>query len=145
MNLRYKNATITDIPVISELAERIWKKHYITIIADDQINYMLTKIYSLGSIKKQMEEGQQFILVYDEFKPLGYMAISTRDDKNYFIHKFYIEVSDHRKGVGSKLFEHVLKAFNTPETIELNVNRENYKAINFYFKKGFNKSLWDEV
>ncbi len=137
MSLIFKNATKADIPVISQLADHIWKKHYITIITIEQIEYMLKKIYSAESIGKQMEDGQQYTLVYENLKPVGYTALSTVDDKNYFLHKFYVEVSEHRKGIGSQLFEHLLKTNKTVETIELVVNRENYKAINFYFKKGF--------
>ena len=42
-----------------------------------------------------------------------------------------------REGVGSQLFECVLSDIQAAETIELTVNRQNYKAINFYFKNGF--------
>ena len=59
------------------------------------------------------------------------------DGKNYFLHKFYIEVNDQAKGIGSKLFAHVLEQMPNAETIELYVNRENYKTVNFYFKHGF--------
>jgi len=48
-----------------------------------------------------------------------------------------VEVDDQRKGVGTELFKYVLNQMPTAESIELTVNRQNFKAINFYFKKGF--------
>jgi ribosomal protein S18 acetylase RimI-like enzyme len=137
MSLNYKNATEKDIPVIAELADRIWKEHYVPFVGLTHVEYMLNLLYSPESIAKQMREQQKYILVYENEKPIGYISISTKDNKHYFLHKFYVEVSEHRKGIGSQLFEYILGTMKTVETIELTVNRQNYKAINFYFKHGF--------
>ncbi|MGZ4056414.1 MAG: GNAT family N-acetyltransferase [Bacteroidia bacterium] len=137
MDLKFKKASKGDVSLIAQLAERIWKKHYASIITMEQINYMLDKGYSAESLSKQMDQGHEFTLVYDGTKPLGYISFDTSDGKNYFLHKFYIEVDDQGKGIGSELFTHVLKQMPNAETIELFVNRENYKSINFYFKHGF--------
>jgi len=137
MNINYKKASANDIPVISGLADRIWRKHYPDIISVAQIEYMLKNMYSEADLLKQMNEGHEFTLVYNDNKTVGYSSTSTKNNKNYFLHKFYVETENHRKGIGSQLFDHILKQLNTPQTIELTVNRKNYKAINFYFKKGF--------
>jgi ribosomal protein S18 acetylase RimI-like enzyme len=137
MSLQFKNATENDIPVIIKLADAIWKKHYVPLIGMTQVEYMLNEIYSPESIARQMREQQNYTLVYDDQTPVGYIAISTKDNKNYFLHKFYIEVGEHGKGIGSQLFEHMLHTMKTLETIELTVNRQNYKSVNFYFKHGF--------
>ncbi|MGZ4034724.1 MAG: GNAT family N-acetyltransferase [Bacteroidia bacterium] len=137
MDLKFKKASKDDVSLIAQLADRIWKKHYASIITMEQINYMLDKGYSAESLSKQMDQGHEFTLVYDGTKPLGYISFDTSDGKNYFLHKFYIEVDDQGKGIGSELFTHVLKQMPNAETIELFVNRENYKSINFYFKHGF--------
>lgn len=137
MDLKFKKATQSDVPLIAQLADRIWKKHYITIITMEQINYMLDKMYSAKSLSKQMDDGHEFTLVYDGTKPIGYISLHATDGKNYFLNKFYIEVDDQGKGIGSILFAYVLEQMPNAETIELFVNRENYKSINFYFKHGF--------
>ncbi|MGQ0829374.1 MAG: GNAT family N-acetyltransferase [Bacteroidota bacterium] len=137
MNIIYKKAVATDIPVIAGLADRIWRKHYPDIITREQIDYMLKNMYSPANLLQQMNEGHKYTLVYTGEKPVGYSSISTKDDKNYFLHKFYVEIADQRKGIGSKLLDHVLKELGSAQTVELTVNRKNYKAINFYFKKGF--------
>ncbi|MBL0329117.1 MAG: GNAT family N-acetyltransferase [Bacteroidetes bacterium] len=137
MELKFKKATEQDVTLIAQLADNIWRRHYITIITLEQIEFMLKTMYSSESLLKQMKDGHQFTLVYDGAKAIGYIALSTKDAKNYFLHKFYVEVDDQRKGVGSDLFKYVLSQMPTAETIELTVNRQNFKAINFYFKKGF--------
>ena len=137
MDLKFRKANEQDVALIAQLADNIWRRHYITIITIEQIEFMLKTMYSSESLLKQMKEGHQFTLVYNGAKAIGYISLSTKDNKNYFLHKFYVEVDDQGKGVGSELFKYVLNEMPTAETIELTVNRQNYKAINFYFKKGF--------
>jgi ribosomal protein S18 acetylase RimI-like enzyme len=137
MNLSYKKATEKDVPIISVLAERIWKRHYIEIISKKQIDYMLEKMYSSNSLLQQMKEGHHFTIAYTDNFPVGYLSLSTKDEKSYFLHKFYVEVDQQSKGIGTQFLEHILNTVPKLETIELTVNRQNYKAINFYFKNGF--------
>ncbi len=144
MNLQYRKATIYDVDIIFELADRIWRNHYTSIISIEQIEYMLNKMYSSQSLIKQMNDGHNFILVYDSEIPIGYISFSSCDDKNYFLHKFYVDSSIQNKGIGSLLFNYVLRSIENAKTIELTVNRQNFKAINFYFKHGFKiKSVED--
>jgi len=137
MELSYTKAQKQDAGIIAGLADRIWKKHYIAIITMEQIEYMLNKMYSAESLVKQMEEGQEFTIVSLDEKPIGYISISTKDNENYFLHKFYVEAEEQAKGIGTKLFGHILQTLRSAKMIELTVNRQNYKAINFYFKNGF--------
>jgi len=137
MHLIFKTAAKEDIPAIAQLAKDIWHKHYADIIDKAQIEYMLKKMYSEEKLLQQIAEGHIFTIVYADNKPAGYISISSKNGKNYFLHKFYIEVANHGKGIGSQLFANALQQMNNPETIELTVNRKNYKAINFYFKNGF--------
>jgi ribosomal protein S18 acetylase RimI-like enzyme len=48
-----------------------------------------------------------------------------------------VEAQEQGKGVGAQLLEYILDSNKNLETLELTVNRQNYKAINFYFKSGF--------
>jgi ribosomal protein S18 acetylase RimI-like enzyme len=135
--ITYRKAGNEDLEIIYRLAESIWKKHYITIITMEQIAYMLEKMYSAESLRKQMKEGHEFTLMYENGVPAGYLSISSKDGRNYFLHKFYVAMDEQRKGLGTKLFNHILEKLKGAESIELTVNRKNYKAINFYFKNGF--------
>ena len=137
MDLQFKIAQQQDAELIAGLADRIWRKHYPEIITMEQIDYMLNAMYSKDFLEKQMKEGQEFTLVYDGEMPIGYLSISNKGDGHYFLHKFYVEVQDHRKGIGTALFLYILESKPDLRSIELTVNRANYKSINFYFKLGF--------
>lgn len=137
MGLTFKKATSNDIPVIQELVDRIWKKHYLPIIGEKQVDYMLAKNYTTESVQKQMKEGQEYTLVYDDENPIGYISLRMKDKNNYFLHKFYIDGNQRSKGIGTEILNHMLGTIPENATIELTVNRQNYKSINFYFKNGF--------
>jgi ribosomal protein S18 acetylase RimI-like enzyme len=137
MDLQFKKATEKDIPIIALLAERIWKKHYVPVIGLKQVEYMLGTIYSAEGIRQQMQEEQEYSLVYEQDKPIGYLSVSTKDKKQYFLHKLYVEVEEQRKGIGSLLLKYIQDTYKPLQSLELTVNRQNYKAINFYFKNGF--------
>ena len=61
MDLKFKKATKADVTLIAQLADSIWRKHYISIITMEQIEYMLNMMYSAESLTKQMNEGHDLI------------------------------------------------------------------------------------
>jgi len=137
MEISFRKATQDDIQTIYSLASAIWKKHYLPIITMEQIEYMLKNMYSPESLSVQMKEGQVFTIVMLGHQPVGYISLSTKDNENYFLHKFYIDVAEQAKGIGTQLLNKIISTLSGVQTIELTVNRKNYTAINFYFKNGF--------
>ena len=136
-HLTLQLATKTDIDCIKELAYDIWHAHYIDIIGLEQVEYMLSKMYSTDSILNQMiEEKQEFYMINQQNQSIGFVSVSTKNNNDYFIHKFYINQSIAGKGIGSEVL-HLLTDLKKPITYQLTVNRQNYKSINFYFKNGF--------
>ncbi len=137
MDLTFKVANKNDVQIIHQLADKIWRKHYPSIISIKQIEYMLQKMYSEAALLKQMEGGHEFTLALLNTIPVGYSSLNKTDTTNYFLHKFYVDVTYHRLGIGSKLFNYIVSKLPLASSIELTVNRKNYEAINFYFKNGF--------
>ena len=135
--MKIRKAGREDIPVISALAARIWKAYYTEIISMEQIEYMLDKGYSEESLKEQMDGGVEVELLEEEGVPVGYLAWERTGEMEIFIHKFYIDVSFHRRGLGSYFLIEVKKQFREDDTLRLTVNRQNFRSINFYFKNGF--------
>jgi GNAT superfamily N-acetyltransferase len=135
--MQVREAQRSDIPIIHELAHKIWMAHYPAIITMEQIDYMLEKMYSMESLTQQLNTGHQFYILSDDNSDLGYLSFNQIEEGNYFLHKFYIDTQHHRKGLGHFFFDTVFKALPNLKTIRLNVNRTNIKAINFYYKKGF--------
>ena len=125
------------ISLIQQMARRIWDVHYTPIIGQIQVDYMLARFYTTEHITGQLEEGQRFYFVLLNGIEVGYSAISEIREGNFFIHKLYLEIEKQRKGMGSEVFRQLLALMSNLEAVRLQVNRQNMKAINFYFKMGF--------
>jgi diamine N-acetyltransferase len=137
MSFSIRIATPADAELISSLAEKIWKQHYVPIIGIEQVNYMLDKMYSNESLIHQMtNEGHMFYIGYDEDKAIAYSSVSDNND-DLFLHKFYVDTENQNRGFGTKLAEEIMEKYPFKKSMQLTVNRQNYTAINFYFKLGF--------
>ena len=136
MNLSFRPAVEDDIATISVLADKIWREHYPSIISVEQIDYMLKSRYSSEVIAELMKGEERFFLAFIDSEPVGYGSVELKSDF-YYLHKFYIDVSRHRRGIGTEFFSYVLQQLDNSKPIRLQVNRLNFKAVNFYFKSGF--------
>lgn len=135
--IQLKLATSVDIEMIQNLAKEIWNAHYIDIIGKKQVDYMLAKMYNTESLTKQMTiDNHEFYLIRVDDHISGFVSTSTNNEKDYFIHKFYIQQKIASKGLGTKALS-LLTSNLKPTSFTLTVNRQNYKSINFYFKNGF--------
>ena len=141
MKIEIKKAQLADIPLIQQLSENIWKQHYINIISMEQINYMLGKMYSTEQLTAELNNPEyEYHLALVDDKACGYMAISKHNENEYLLHKFYILEAARFKGLGEKIF-HLVFDGRTYNKIQLFVNRQNFKSVNFYFKMGFRISV----
>jgi ribosomal protein S18 acetylase RimI-like enzyme len=131
----------TDIAIIQQLAGITWADAYGSIISPQQMEYMLDLFYSESSLQKQMQDGHQFILVYDDEQPVGFASYSSKKNNEpglYRLHKIYILPTLQGRGVGKILLNYIVNDIKPAGAaqLELNVNRHN-KAIGFYSKYGF--------
>lgn len=94
-------------------------------------------MYSPAAIADQMAASQNYTLIYADGDPVGYYAISEKSSRHFFLHKFYIDTIQHRRGIGAAAFRRILGDCAGYQEIALQVNRRNVKAVNFYFKQGF--------
>lgn len=130
-------ATVNDIDTIAQMAKRIWHAVYTEIVTVAQIDYMLGTMYSPLSMQAQLASGDDYFLIKTDDTPIGYLHLQNKGDGNYFLSKFYIDNNQRGKNVGQQAFTLLLPYYPSLKTIRLQVNRKNYKAINFYFKVGF--------
>ena len=135
-----RQANLSDIPTISRLAHQIWWPTYSGVISDEQIIFMLEKIYSEQALQSQMEEGVTFLIVERNDLPVGFAAYSCTEPENrvYKLEKLYVLPSEQGKGTGRKLIMEIAEIVKVlgAKILELNVNRGN-KAFHFYKKLGF--------
>lgn len=140
MQIELIPATQDNFPVIAELAEIIWNKHYVPIIGKEQVDYMLGKMYSKqGLTEQQKVKHHRFYMIQHvaAMIPIGFISISNEIETDYWIHKFYVLDIYQGRGLGVQVFEGIKMLMPNMTSIRLTVNRQNFKSINFYFKLGF--------
>ena len=133
-----RNATVKDIPLLRELTFRVWPQTYANILTQEQIDYMLEMMYSADALEKQIAEGCQFIIVYENGNPAGFASYQETESGVWKLHKIYILPNQQGKGTGKFVLNHIITAIKqlNAKALQLQVNRHN-KARDFYEKLGF--------
>jgi len=142
-------ATINDVEIIRQIADKTWWEAYLPILEKEQIAFMLGELYSVEKITSQIKnDSQTYLLLEEEGRSVAFAAYSPRDEdpKIYKLHKLYCLPETQGKGYGRMLINAV--AQKTLEagkhTLDLNVNRHN-KAKNFYEKMGFMVAYEEDI
>lgn len=131
-------ATESDIPLIADMARRIWLDYYPAIVSVEQVEYMLERFYSATALSEQMHDGQAFYLPEaTKLGVAGYLSVSETEPGSFFMHKFYIDNGLRGRGIGQEALRLLGQALPEMNELRLNVNRKNFQSINFYFKTGF--------
>jgi GNAT superfamily N-acetyltransferase len=130
----------TDVPLVRDLATRIWRRHYPGIITAAQIDYMLARGYSDEALAPfTSDEGAGLALVHVDFEPSGFAAWYRVEPGTTKLDKLYVLQEVQGRGVGALLVAHVERAARADgsRTLVLNVNKHNASAIAFYERCGF--------
>lgn len=136
--LTIRHTTTADIPLIRELTFKVWPQTYRDILTSEQIDYMLEMMYSPASLEKQMQDGCNFIIVYDNEQPVGFASYQLTSEDVTKLHKIYVLPSQQGKGTGNFLLNYTIEQVKKlgAASLQLQVNRNN-TAKAFYEKKGF--------
>ena len=123
---------------IADLADVIWREHYIPIVGKQQIDYMLDKYQSAIAIEEQVVNGFEYFLITYEKQPVGYISIK-KEAETLFLSKIYVLSSYRGKKIGKAAMAFVEeKAKNYRlKRIRLTVNINNTNAIKAYERLGF--------
>ncbi len=128
------------IETVAFLAHKIWNQHYVPIIGQQQVDYMLDKFQDEEAIKHQIENGHEYFMIEHQKKTCGYLAlVPNNDDKKMMISKIYIDSDFRNLNLGSQLMEFSIKEARNRNfyLIWLTVNINNSKSIKWYQKRGF--------
>jgi len=135
-----RKAKEQDIGIIRDIAVATWPSTYLDIIGQQQIDYMLEKMYNKGELLKQFLEGHIFLIAEENQNQYGFAGYSiiNLEEKIYKLHKLYVLPSAHGKGVGKLLINEVFNQVKNAgaSALQLNVNKHN-NAKDFYLKGGF--------
>jgi len=135
-----------DIDKVSELAYEVWNQHFVAIIGQEQVDYMLDKFQNSNAIARQISDGYEYYLIANNDKNVGYLGLLTDiNTSKMMISKFYIKQGSRGLGIGSAALKYVQQLAKQRKLNKawLTVNRHNKKTIDWYLKQHF--VITDEV
>ena len=143
--ITFRKATLEDTLLIEELAQEIFRYTYREMLSAGQIDFMMEWMYSQESLQRQIgEEGHVYQIVYHNDVPVGYVSVQQQGERLWHLQKIYLKGEMQGKAVGKKMFlkavDYVRENGLLPATMELNVNRDNVKAVEFYEHMGMHKA-----
>jgi GNAT superfamily N-acetyltransferase len=128
------------IDSVVRLAREIWQEHYLPIIGQRQIDYMLDTFQGAAAIAGQIEGGQMYFLARYHGKDIGYLAIHPDGDgAGLKISKIYVRKAERGLGVGKAmlaLVEDICRQRGIGR-IWFTVNKFNAHSIEWYSRMGF--------
>ncbi|HXX56892.1 MAG TPA: GNAT family N-acetyltransferase [Thermodesulfovibrionales bacterium] len=133
-----KVSTEIQIAIIESLAKEIWTEHYIPIIGEEQVDYMLDRFQTRQAISEQIASGFLYFLIEGDDQFIGYLSVQPQHDA-LFLSKLYVRTCERGKGHGRKaiLFIEKLAREKGLGRVLLTVNKNNRRAINAYERTGF--------
>jgi GNAT superfamily N-acetyltransferase len=131
------------IKAVADLAREIWNEHFVSIIGQAQVDYMLERFQSAAAIREQIAAGYEYYLVSDGGRYAGYFAlVPARTKRAVQLSKIYVRHAQRGRGLGKAIL-----AFADAYCVErgigrlwLTVNRHNAGSIAFYERMGFTKA-----
>ncbi len=137
--MEIRPATEADIPLLRDLAQRIWRECYPGIITLEQIEFMLGWMYSEDEIRRQLTAAIPWEIVTLDGEPVGYFSWQREDDGRVKISKLYVLPQHQRRGLGRAMLDHISAQARTlgAHAVWLQVNKRNERAIAAYLKAGF--------
>jgi len=126
---------------LSKLAHAIWQTHYVPIIGQAQVDYMLGEGYNIQALEALAATGSFFTLAVRNKRDIGFAAVSpdTQDSHIAWLGKLYVHIDARRTGVASALLEWArqqARALNASQ-LWLRVNKHNAGSIAAYERLGF--------
>ena len=125
---------------VARLADITWREHYIPIIGQAQVDYMLEKFQSEEAIADQIANGYEYFLLTEDGEGRGYLAVvKDENESSLFLSKIYVAKASQGKGYGRKLLAYAedLCRQQNLKTLWLTVNKNNTTSIDWYLRMGF--------
>ena len=140
-DVRLEPLTAADFGTLSDLANIIWRSHYIRIISAEQIEYMLAGRYVPEKLRAYIGSDSRWLdLLWQGCQAIGYCSYAlTEKPDEMKLEQLYLLPALHGKGLGGAMLRHVESQARDHgmASLMLTVNKHNAGSIAVYRKAGF--------
>ena len=131
----------SDFPLVAQLADRIWRSHYASMVPMAQIDYMLAGRYTSERLNTYLGSDQRWMhLLRKEEEAVGYCSHAlTERPGEMKLEQLYLLPGLHCQGLGGRMLD-LVEAHARElgcRTLMLQVNKGNTGSIAVYRKRGF--------
>jgi ribosomal protein S18 acetylase RimI-like enzyme len=140
MQVTVEPASVEDLAKIAALAGIIWRAHYPGIISQEQIDYMLARMYDVEVLRRELELGIAYDRLLVDGTLRGFCSYGPASNTGELkLHRLYVHSDYQRQGLGASLLKHVEDVARRRDfsKLILAVNKKNTRAIAAYLKHGF--------
>lgn len=128
-----------DAERLAKLAHTIWNQHYVDIIGQKQVDYMLATFQDQDTIYQQILDGQNYFILSDsDLGDVGYSCLLPENNE-LKLSKIYVDSASKGRGFGKLMLEHAIQFADQHDAkrIWLTVNKYNHTSIEWYKRQGF--------
>jgi diamine N-acetyltransferase len=140
-DIRLDPLTENDFDTVAQLADTIWRSHYVSMISMTQIDYMLSGRYVPERLRNYVASDERWLwLLRVDSMPAGYCSCSLGEETDAMkLEQLYLLADYKGQGLGGRMLRHVeAKSVAVERTrLYLTVNKGNTDSIAIYRKSGF--------
>ena len=132
-----RTAMERDLPRIHEILEDTWHATYDAIYGEEKVNEIVATWHAPERLKARLTLPGSEFLVADNGEIVGGVAFATQKDKTIHLHQLYVHPDFQGGKTGLHLMIEIENSFMDADKVELEVEPENERAIEFYKNYGF--------
>jgi len=132
-----RTASQQDLQRVQEILRETWHSTYDQIYGVERVNEITASWHSMDRLEAMRHQDHSEFLVADNGNVIGGMAFASQKEKTIYLHQLYVHPDFHGGKTGLHLLIEIENSFIDAETISLEVEEQNTKAIRFYESYGF--------
>lgn len=140
VGLKKVKAGLDEIPRIIDLAKEIWLPTFSVYFSLEELHSLFAGMYNTTKLTSDLQNSHYALHIVENSgqNPVGYFATALKPGF-LKLDKIYVSPNLQGKGIGRWIINEVIEEArkNNLKKIQLNVNRRNVPAIQFYRKTGF--------
>ena len=131
-----------DIEAIRSLLVETWHDTYDAIYGSARVTEITDEWHSIASLTARLDKPHSEFLVADDGEAISGVAFAAAIDggKTVMLRQLYVRPAFQGRGIGGMLLDEVESCFPDANTVRLEVEEANKKAIEFYLAQGFAQS-----
>src|SRR5215207_773136 len=94
-------SSAAQVAEVARMAHEVWNEHYVPLIGQAQVDYMVAKFQTAEAMHSQIASGYEYFQIHQSGQSVGYAAIRhDAADARSLVSKLYVLSASRRSGAG---------------------------------------------